>query len=234
MDRLTRQDLKSDKFVQEVAHTVGFLEQHKAAVIRYAVLALVLIVAGVGIYYFLDSRRATRQADLARAMKTYNALVTPTGDGRSLTFPTQEARQEAIKKEMGEVLSKHSGSEEAAIASYLLGVNAADQGDLDEAVKRLQAAAKDGGSDYAPLARLALADVYSAQGKTADAEKELRAIIANPSPLASKELATLTLARILAKSNPDEARKLLEPLRSETGAASRAAISLLAEINQPQ
>lgn len=236
MDRLTRHDLKTDRFVEEVAHTVSFVEQHKTTITRIAVLALVLIVAGVGIYYFLDSRRATRQSDLAKAMKTYNAMVTPgaTGDARTLTFPTQEARQEAIKKEFSTLVSKYSGTEEGAIASYLLGANAADQGDLDAAVKHLQTALKDGGSDYAGLAKLALADVYNAQGKPADAEKLLREVIASPSALASKEQATINLARLLARTKPEEAKKLLEPLRTETGAASRAAISLLSEISQPQ
>lgn len=236
MDRQTRHDLKSDRFVQEVAHTVSLFEQHRTTIIRAGIALALVIVAGVGFYYFNESRRATRQADLAKAMKTYNALVTPgaTGDARTLTFPTEEARQEAIQKEFGALVTRHSGSEEAAIASYLLGVNAADRGELDESVKQLEKALKDAGPDYAGLARLALADVFAAQGKTAEAEKMLRAVIAKPSALASKEQATLNLARLLARSKPEEAKKLLEPLRTETGAASRAAISLLSELSQPQ
>lgn len=113
-------------------------------------------------------------------------------------------------------------------------MNAADRGELDESVKQLERALKDAGPDYAGLARLALADVFAAQGKTAEAEKMLREVIAKPSALASKEQATLNLARLLARSKPEEAKKLLEPLRTETGAASRAAISLLSELSQPQ
>jgi hypothetical protein len=52
----------------------------------------------------------------------------------------------------------------------------------------------------------------------------------DPTVLVSKEEATITLARLLAKSNPVEARKLLEPLRAERGPVSRAAITLLGEI----
>jgi predicted negative regulator of RcsB-dependent stress response len=236
VDRQTRHDLKSDRFVQEVAHTVGLFEQHKTNIIRAGLAVMALIVVGTGLYYFNESRRATRQTELAKAMKTYNALVTPdaTGDSRTLTFPTEEARQEAIQKEFNALIANHSGSEEAAIAAYLLGVNAADRGELDESVKHLETAMKNGGADYSGLARLALADVFAAQGKTAEAEKLLREVIAKPSALASKEQATLNLARLLVRSNPDEAKKLLEPLRTETGAASRAAISLLSELSQPQ
>jgi hypothetical protein len=38
------------------------------------------------------------------------------------------------------------------------------------------------------------------------------------------------LARVLAKSRPAEARKLLEPLRTERGPVSRAAITALNDI----
>jgi DNA-directed RNA polymerase subunit F len=46
----------------------------------------------------------------------------------------------------------------------------------------------------------------------------------------SKEQAQIALAQVLAKANPQEARKLLEPLRSERAAISRNALTLLAEL----
>jgi predicted negative regulator of RcsB-dependent stress response len=230
VDRQTRHDLKSDKFVAEVAHTVSFLEEHKPAIIRYGSIALALIVLGVAFYYWNESRKETRRLALAAAMKTFNAVISEQSDPRVTSFRTQAERQAAIKKELGALIANHGGTEEAAIASYLLGVNAADQGELEESVKHLRDAANGGGKNYGPLAKLALADVYAAQGKTAEAEKLLREVIANPSVLASKSQATLNLARLLAKTKPAEAQKLLEPLRSESGAASRAALTLMAEI----
>lgn len=234
MDRQTRHDLKSDKFVQEVAHTVSFLDQHKAAIIRYGSIVLALIVIASGYYYWSQSRTAARRAELTRAMKTFNAVISTQADPRVTSFPTQAARQEAIKKELGAIIAKHSGTEEAAVASYLLGVNAADQGDLDESVKHLQTAIAHGGAGYGALAKLALAEVYAAQGKTADAEKLLRQVIDKPSIFASKAQATISLARLLSKTNPAEAQKLLEPLRTESGAASRAALTLSGELSGNQ
>jgi hypothetical protein len=47
----------------------------------------------------------------------------------------------------------------------------------------------------------------------------------------SKEQAIIALAKLKAKDNPAEARKLLEPLRAEKrSAVSRAAITALNEI----
>ena len=232
MDRTTRHDLKSDKFVQEVAHSVEFVEQHRDKFIRYGALLLVLVAAGAGIFYFMKSRKEARVAELSAAMQTYNTTVGPEAGNNMRTFPTEEARQLAVKKEFTAFIDKNSGSEEAGIANYLLGTNAADQGNTAEARKYLEIAIKDGGKNYSSLAQLALAGVANAEGKQAEAEKLLRELIKSPTVLVSKEQATITLASILAPTKPAEARKLLEPLRTETGAVSRTAITMLAELGQ--
>ncbi len=67
--------------------------------------------------------------------------------------------------------------------------------------------------------------------RQADAEKLLRSLIDDPTILVSKEQATIALAKVLAKKNPAEARKLLEPLRAERGPVSRAALTALGEMS---
>jgi hypothetical protein len=53
--------------------------------------------------------------------------------------------------------------------------------------------------------------------------------MASPSVLISKEQATITLAQLLAKDKPEEARKLLDPLlKDERQAVSRSAESVVA------
>ncbi len=232
MDRLTRHDLKSDKFVTEVAHTVEYVEEHRSQLIKYAGIALAVLVIAAGAWYFTKTRREGRMADLKQAFRTYNAVIGESNNPAVKSFPTEEARQKAIVAEITPIATKYSGSEEGAVASYLLGVNAADQGRMDESEKLLKTAIADGGTQYASLAKLALADVYAAQGKPADAEKLLRELVNSPTVLVSKDQATISLARVLSKSKPDEARKLLEPLRSETGAGSRMAVRMLAELPQ--
>jgi len=232
VDRTTRHDLKSDKFVQEVAHSVEFLEHHRGQFIRYGAIVLALVIAGAGLFYYIKVKKETRIAELSAAMLVYNAGVGSAEVSRSNTFQTEEARQQALKKELNGFVTKYSGSEEAGVANYLLGANAADQGNITEARRYLDAAIKDCGKDYGSLAKLALAGIASAEGKTDEAEKLLRELIANPTVLVAKDQATITLTKVLAQTKPEEARKLLEPLRTETGAASRTAIMMLAELNK--
>ncbi|MBI4894009.1 MAG: tetratricopeptide repeat protein [Acidobacteria bacterium] len=233
MDRLTRHELKSDKFVEEVGQTVHFLEAHKQQAIRYGGIALaVLVLAGAG-YWFMKNRAATRQEALYKALETYNAPVLQEAPPEGVkAYKTDAERQAAIQKDLGGLIANYSGSEEAAICTYLLGLNAADHGKIAEAEKYLKTAIDDAGKDYASLARLSLAQLYASQGKVAEADALVRPLISSPTVLVSKDLATLELAKMLAKSKPEEAKKLLEPLRSASGPISRAAIQAYANIPQ--
>jgi hypothetical protein len=69
-------------------------------------------------------------------------------------------------------------------------------------------------------------------GRQADAEKLLRALYDKPTTFVSKEQAAIALARAISTTKPAEARKLLEPLRTERPAISQAAITLLSQLPQ--
>jgi DNA-directed RNA polymerase subunit F len=81
------------------------------------------------------------------------------------------------------------------------------------------------------VAQSSIAQIYASQGKTAEAEKLLRQLIDKPTIFVSKEQATLDLAQLVAKRDPAEARKLLDPLSSSSRTAvSRAAVAALGSI----
>lgn len=231
MDRITRKELKRDVFAQEVGHTVEYLELHRRQFILYGSIALGVVLLAAGYYYYSKNKRAARQRELAAAMKILDAAIGPASPRPTvLTFPTQEARTSAARKAFSELAAKHKGSEEGLMARYFLGTVAADEGKLDEAAQAFLEAATSGSEDHASLAKLALAQVYRAQGKIAEAEKLLRELMAHPTGMVSREQATVTLAEILADTRPEEARKLLEPLRTQPGAVSRVALTVLGNL----
>ncbi|MGJ5814034.1 tetratricopeptide repeat protein [Paludibaculum fermentans] len=231
MDRVTRHDLKTDKFVEEVGQTVHFVEAHRSEAIRYGGIALAVIVLAAGGWFFYQSRKAERQVALMHAVETYNAPIMPTPRDGVKSFTAQADKDKALSKELNDLATKYSGSDEAAAAIYMLGLNAADAAKLDEAERYLKRAADEGGAEYASLAKLSLAQLYAGTGRQADAEKLLRGLIDNPTMFVAKDQATLVLARIIGKSKPEEAKKLLEPLRTVNGPISRIAIQAIAEIS---
>lgn len=228
MDRITRHDLKTDPFAQQVGHIVEEVEAHRSQVIRYGAIAVAALVLIGGAYWFVHNRKQSRELELAKVMRIWAAPVGSPGGG-DYSFADTAAKDKALTKAATELIASHSGSDEAGAAEYLLAIRAADHGSLDVAERYLRQAVADGGSEYGSLAKFALADVCVSGGKTADAEKLLKELIAKPSVLVSKDQATIALAKIYLKSRPMEARKLLEPLRTQSTAVGRIAVTLLAE-----
>ena len=232
MDRQTRKDLKTDKFAEEVFDVFTWAGVHKTEVIRYAVLLVAVVAIGLGVLFYTRSQAAQRGDAMAKAMRIDDAVAGPTQPpGPALHFNTEEEKEKARTQAFSDVVSKYSGSQEAAISNLYLAGYDVDGGRLDSAQKRFQQVVDDSPKPYAALARLALAQVYATQGKTADAEKLLRYLMDNPTATVSKDQATIVLGQILSPSNPAEAHKLLDPLRTSTrGAVSRTAITAAANI----
>jgi predicted negative regulator of RcsB-dependent stress response len=221
--------LKQDKFALEVGHTVEFLGEHRKQVVLYSGIGLVVVALTLGLFYYNNRQHANRQRQLTVAMSLMTAPIGPTAVPGYVTFTTVELRTRAAVKALSNLATNSAGSEEGTIARYYLGTVAVEEGRLDEAVKHLSDAAGSR-NQAASVAKLALADVYRAQNKTAEAEKLLRSLIDNSTILVSKEEATITLARLLAPARPEEARKLLEPLRSAPGPVGRTATAAYTEL----
>jgi len=229
--RITRKELKSDKFALEVEHTVTFFEEHREVFFRYGWIALAVGVLVLGYSFYARRQHATREAALYKAFQVVEAPVAA-APGGGLSFPTQELKDQEAVKQFTALASKFGGSAEGEIAEYYLGSILADQGKLADAEKRFKSVAQSGDQKYASLARLALAEIYFGDGRADQGEKTLRDLIAHPTLFVSADQATIALARQFAPKDPAEARKLLEPLLSKTGATGQTAVSLNAEIPQ--
>lgn len=232
MDRKTRKNIKTDKFAEEVGHTFEFLTEHTAETKRYAAIGLAVVLIAGGIYYYVRHQAGVREEALAAAMKIDNAVISATPQPPNLNFPTQEEKDKARSKALNDLAAKYHGTQEGSIAGMYLAADQADKGNYAQAEKLYKDVADSAPSEYASLARVSLAQVLAAEGKTADAEKTMRNLIANPTAMVSKEQATLQLAQILIPTNPAEARKLLQPLTTARTAISKAAIDTMGKVPQ--
>ena len=229
MSRITRKELKSDKFALEVEHGITLFEEHQKEIARYGGIALAAAVLIFGYVIYSRHEHTTREQALSAAIRVQEAPVGISGNG-GLAFPTQEAKDQESTRVFTDIQSKYSGSTEGEIAQYYLGAVKADQGKLAEAEKLFAEVAQRGDAKYASLAKLSLAQIYFADGRDAQGEKALRELIDHPTEFVSKEQATISLARFLAPKKPVEARKLLEPLRTQPGAVSQVALTLIGEL----
>jgi predicted negative regulator of RcsB-dependent stress response len=227
--RITRKELRSDKFALEVGHTVTFFEDHQKELLRYGVIAVGVVLMIIGFAAWQRNRHAERETALAQAIKVQEAPVGQSGNG-GLAFQSEDAKAQASLKAFTEVQAKYPGTSEGEIAQYYLGSIKADQGNLAESEKLFLEVSQKGDDKYASLAKLSLAQIYFADGRDTQGEKLLRDLMASPTVFVSKEQATMVLARYLAPKKPAEARKLLDPLRTQSAAVSQAALSLIGEL----
>ncbi len=233
MDKLTRKELKSDKFVLEFEHTVEYVSQHREQMIRWGLPAVAVILIAIAIFYYRGYQHNVRQEALHNAMQIQNAEVTPTQNENVVSFPTDQARETAVLKAWRDLAAKYPGTEEGAIAEFFLGTNAADAGNLPEAAKHFQATIDTGSAPYASEAKLALAQVDAAQGKLSEGERLIQSVIDHPTVMVSKDAAVLAMADLIKASDPERARQILDPLRTSTrSAVSKAAITLEGTLSQ--
>jgi tetratricopeptide (TPR) repeat protein len=228
VDKVERHRLKHNKFEEQVWHQVEVVSEHKSQVYRYGAIALAVVLAIAGWYLYSSNAATQRQAQLTEAIRIYNGVVGEPNSPFIKSYKTQAEKDAAATKALTELANK--GHDEGAVARFYLGVMHSDAGRYAEAEREWKQVIDKGDKDYASQAKFSLAQLYAATGKPGESEKLLRDLMNNPTILVSKEQAQIELGHVLAKTNPAEARKLLEPLRTERSAVSRMAISALSEI----
>src|SRR5436305_14790569 len=137
VSRITRKELKTDKFALELEHGLSFFEHHKSEAAKYVGIALGVVVLILAYSLYSRSQHTARQEALASAIKVQEAPIGQSATG-GLAFPNQEAKDQESIRVFRELQSKYSGSDEGEIAQYYLGAITADQGKLAHAADLLQ------------------------------------------------------------------------------------------------
>ena len=232
---MTRHELKEqlqhDHFTDAVSGMVGYASSHRENVIRWSIILAIVLILGGGAFWYAAYRNAARQQDLQNAFAILEAPVGAPGQ-LGKTFPTQDAKTQASIKTLQDVVAKDGGTRQGLIAQYYLGTLKAARQDTKGAQSDLQAVANSS-SECAPLAKIALSQIYAGENRTSDAQAILRDLINKPTDLVSKAQAEILLAHLDETSNPQEAKKLLQSLRAETDpAVSRAVQQISSQLNK--
>ena len=97
MARITRKELKTDKFALEVEHTVTFFEEHQKEIVRYGGIAVGGRRADRRLHDLLAAPAQRARRGAGRGDQDSGSAGRRAGNGGP-TFPTQEAKdQEAIR-----------------------------------------------------------------------------------------------------------------------------------------
>lgn len=213
---LTRHELKEqlqhDHFTDAVSDIVDYALSNRERLTRWIVgIVVIAVLAGAAIW-FASYRKSIRQRELDAALRIIEGPVGSSTQSPN-SYPTEQAKEQAEYKALSDLVSKYGGSREGLIAQYYLGTIKAKRNDTKGAEADLRQVA-DSSSEFAVLAKIALAQLYGGENRTSEARALLQQIVNKPTDLVSKAQAEIMLANLDVTSNPQETKKILQSLRS--------------------
>lgn len=218
MPGYTRQQLKHDRFTDATQGTVSWAVGHQKNVI-IAVGAVVLLAALLaGGWYYFERRNEQASVALGKAVRTFQRQLRPAGtppQPEVVTFESAAERGREAQKQFQQVAEQYSHTRTAEIARFLMGVAAIDAGDKATAERELKAAAESRGEEFAALGKMGLAGFYHSTGRDAEALALYDQLIARPTASVSKAAALLAKAEMLQSTQPAEAARVYQQLKTE-------------------
>jgi predicted negative regulator of RcsB-dependent stress response len=230
--KISRKSLKRDEIGEELADSVNYLVEHRKVVIITAVLALVI---GSGLAFYLGHRRtqiAEARKALQAAIELFHGRVDTEPHMGIITFTTTIERRNRTTEAFEGVKKQFPGTPEADASEYYLALLDMEQGKYQEAQPKLESAIQSSDKEFAALARLALAEDYQNQdNKDAEVKQQYQYLIDHPTTIVPKGRSQLALARYLSKSDPAQAKQILDELIRQPGVLGGAASAALGELS---
>jgi hypothetical protein len=236
---LTRHELKEqlqhDQFKDAVTGAVSYATTHRQNLTRGAIAVVVVVLLAGSFWWYTASQRGQRRQELDSAMSILDAQVGPPNpDSPVKTYLTEAAKKDAWMKALSAYVSKYAGTSEGYIAQYYRGTERAKKDDQRGAESDLRVVA-DSNSSVAPLAKIALANVYLAEKKNVEAQTLLQSLTKDSTPLVSKAQAQILEAQLNQSSNPQAAKdvlKTLDPADQRRDAVKRAAEEVTSDLSK--
>jgi len=229
----TRHQLKQDRFSKVTFEAAGnaahWSEEHKSTLIAAAIGAVAIAAIAFGGWYYLNSQDEKASAEFSTAVRTWETPLRPAGvppQPGSDSFASAQERATAARKQFQAIVDKYPRTHTADMARYFVGLASAQLGDNAAAERSLQEAAHSSNADLAALGKFALASVYRAENKDAQAIDLYKQLMDKPTLVVSKATAQLELASFYeSRQKPDEAKKLYDQVAKENPSTEAASLA---------
>jgi TolA-binding protein len=225
---ISRKELKRDEFRDSIVHGAEAVATHQKT--AWSVGGAILVVA-LGIFgwrFYTQRQTVTAEAGLGDALKTYEARIAtpsePAAPGE-MTFGDEKTRDIDSEHKFSDVAARYPRTRPGLMARYYDALCLESLGSNDAAENDLKAVAGGSDPDFAALARYQLAQFYDRNGRGAEAVALYQQLENTPSVLVPKALVLLSLADHYAASDPAQAAKLYNQIKTDysgTPAADQA------------
>ena len=214
-----RHQLKHDRFAETAADTYSWASEHVRNLVIYVVLTIVVVGGVWGGWYWYQQRQDASNQALGHAIQTYQRTLRPPGTPPMPgieSFSSAAERAQAARREFGDIVSKYGSTSAGRMAEYFVGLTFRDEGKYSDAETALKKSADSGDKDVAGLAKFALAQLYSATNRQADAIRALKDLADHPTGSVTKFNAQAELANLYEDAKqPAEAAKIYNDIKSQ-------------------
>ena len=229
----TRHQLKQDRFSKVTFEAAGnaahWSVEHQSKLIAAVIAVIVIGAIAFGGWYYINSQDEKAGAEFSTAVRTWETPLRPAGVPPQPgvdSFASAQERATAARKQFQAIADKYPRTHTADMARYFVGLASAQLGDNAAAERSLQEAAHSSNVDLAALGKFALASVYRAENKDAQAIDLYKQLMDKPTLVVSKATAQLELASFYeSRQKPDEAKKIYEQVQKENPATEAASLA---------
>lgn len=229
----TRHQLKQDRFskvtIEAAENAAHWTVEHRSKLIAAAIAVVVIAAVVFGGWYYVNTQDEKASAELSTAVRTFETPVRPAGVPAQPgydSFASPQERATAARKQFQAIVDKYPHTHTADMARYFVGLASAQLNDNAAAERSLQEAAGSSNVDLAALGKFALASVYRAENKDAQAVDLYKQLIDKPTIVVSKATAQLELAAFYeAQKKPDEAKRIYDQVQKENPATEAASVA---------
>jgi hypothetical protein len=215
---ITRKELKKDQIREGFVHGAEAVASHQQQIWMYGIVALIVILAVFGWRFYTQSQTARASAALADAMVVYQARIRapsePAAPGE-ITYVDQKNKFTDAAKKFTDVADHFSRTRPGQVARYYAALSLEQIDRNDEAEKDFKAVESGSDEGLAALARFQIAQIYDKTGKAADAVKLYQQLADKPNLFVPKAVVLLALADHYSSTDPAQAAKLYNQVKSE-------------------
>jgi len=215
---ISRKELKKDEIRETLSHGAEAIFSHQHQIWVYGGIALLVVLAVLGWRYYTQIQTAKGSAALADAMKIYQARIRTASEPaqpEEITYLDEKNKYGDAVKKFTEVANRYPRTRPGQLARYYAALSLERTGRYDEAEKDLSSLESSRDESLSALARFKLAQVYDEAGKGPQAVDLYQQLANKPTLFVPKPIVLLALGDHYSGSDPTQAAKLYNQVKSE-------------------
>jgi len=225
---ISRQELKTDQVQEALSHSAEAVLSHKTALIYGVIVALIVAAGVIGWRVYSQRQSVKAAAEFSAATQIFQAPIVAAGQPpqpNEISYSDNTKKYQDALAKFEDVAKHYPRTRPGQLADYYAALCLERLNQNAQAITWLSKIENSSNHDFAAMARFELAQIYDHSGNAAQAVQLYNELLKNPSVLAPKPMVMLALAEHYRQSDPAQAGRIFNQIKSEypdTGAADQA------------